>query len=244
MARLPRLGLLALAMLPTALLPHGALAQDHPLKGVALVIGESDYATLQKLDNPKRDARAMDDMLDSLGFTVERVLDGDAKKLRGEIADFVDEAKDADVALVYYSGHGIEAGGADYLVPTDTNLATPQTAGESLVPVSDLLDQLAKTVPVTIVLLDACRTNSFPEGQLVQLPGTTEPVQVAPSGLEAMRGPVPVAKREVSADTSAWSSALPLRRESRRSTAHRTAIRPTRRRCSSISPPAAIPSAI
>ena len=132
----------ALALLAgTALSPIPVIAQDHPLKGVALVIGESDYATLQKLDNPKRDARAMDDMLDSLGFTVERVLDGDARKLRSEIADFVEGAKDADVALVYYSGHGIEAGGADYLVPTDTDLETPQTAGESLVPVSDLLDQ-------------------------------------------------------------------------------------------------------
>jgi len=56
----------ALALLAaTALSPLPTFAQDHPLKGVALVIGESDYATLQKLDNPKRDARAMDDMLDS-----------------------------------------------------------------------------------------------------------------------------------------------------------------------------------
>jgi uncharacterized caspase-like protein len=196
-----RSGMFGLALLPgLALSPLPAFAQDHPLRGVALVIGESDYATLRKLDNPKRDARAIDDMLDSLGFTVDRVLDGDARKLRAGIADFVDEARDADVALVYYSGHGIEAGGADYLVPTDASLATPQTAGESLVPVNDLLDQLAKTVPVTIVLLDACRTNSFPEGQLVQLPGNTAPVEVAPSGLEAVRGPIPVAKREIPAD--------------------------------------------
>src|SRR4051794_2732138 len=111
----------ALALLATtALSPLPVLAQDHPLKGVALVIGESDYATLNKLDNPKRDARAMDDLLDELGFQVDRVLDGDAKKLRQQIADFVDEAKDADVALIYYSGHGVEAGGQDFLVPTDT----------------------------------------------------------------------------------------------------------------------------
>jgi uncharacterized caspase-like protein len=96
-----RLKFLALMLLATtALSPTAGWADDKPLKGVALVIGESDYAALQKLDNPKRDARAMDDMLDSLGFSVDRVLDGDAKKLRAEIADFVDEAKDADVALV------------------------------------------------------------------------------------------------------------------------------------------------
>src|SRR4051794_29218592 len=139
-------------LLTTALSPPPAVAQDHPLKGVALVIGESDYATLQKLDNPKRDARAMDDLLDELGFTVERVLDGDAQKLRAEIAAFVAGAKDADVALVYYSGHGIEAGGQDFMVPTDTSLSSPEAAGQSLVPVAALLEELAKTVPVTIVL--------------------------------------------------------------------------------------------
>ena len=195
-----RSSLFAVALLLTTAWSPLALAQDHPLKGVALVIGESNYDTLQKLDNPKRDARAMDDMLDSLGFSVDRVLDGDAKKLRQEIADFVVEAKDADVALVYYSGHGVEAGGTDFLVPTDTSLSSPETAGQSLVPVSDMLEELAKTVPVTIVLLDACRTNSFPEGQLVQLPGGDKPVEVAAAGLEALRGPTPVAKPNVPAD--------------------------------------------
>src|SRR4051812_18374069 len=198
---MPRLKIIALALLlGTALSPLGVRAADHPLKGVALVIGESDYQTIHKLDNPKRDARAMDDMLDQLGFQVDRVLDGDRKKLTQEIADFVEGAKDADVALVYYSGHGVEADGADFLVPTDTDLSTPQSAGQSLVPVSDLLDQLAKTVPVTIVLLDACRTNSFPAGTMVQLPGSDAPVVVGDAGLDALRGPAPVAKPDVSPD--------------------------------------------
>jgi uncharacterized caspase-like protein len=185
-----------------AVLPAASRADDaKPLRGVALVIGEGDYASLQKLDNPKRDARAMDDMLDSLGFTVDRIVNGDAKRLRQEIDDFVDEAKGADVALIYYSGHGIEAGGSDFLVPIDTDLSSPETAGQSLVPVDDLLDRLARTVPVTIALLDACRTNSFPAGQLVVLPGTTDPVAVAPTGLEAMRGPVPVATAKAPPDS-------------------------------------------
>jgi uncharacterized caspase-like protein len=193
--------LATVAVLLMALAGAPALGDEHPLRGVALVIGESDYDSLQKLDNPKPDARAMDDLLDSLGFEVERVLDGDAQKLRGEIADFVEAAKDADVALVYYSRHGIEAAGGDYLVPTDTDLATPATAGQSLVPVADLLGELAKTVPVTIMLLDACRTNSFPPGTLVQLPGSDAAIEVAEAGLEAMRGPTPVAKADVSPDS-------------------------------------------
>jgi len=108
-----------------------ARADDHPLKGVALVIGESDYATLHKLDNPKRDARAMDDMLDSLGFSVDRVLDGDANKLRAEIADFIAEAKSADVALIYldlspirwpdHQSHGL----ASWFVQVHSDSASP-----------------------------------------------------------------------------------------------------------------------
>ncbi len=178
-----------------------AVAADHPLKGVALVIGEDDYAALQKLDNPKRDARAMDDMLDSLGFTVDRVVDGDRRKLISAIAAFTADAKGADVALIYYSGHGIEADGRDFLVPIDADLTTPQTAGASLLPLSDVLSALAKTVPVTIALVDACRTNSFPPGTMVQLPGTTTAVAVASTGLEAVRGPTPVAQASVSPDS-------------------------------------------
>jgi uncharacterized caspase-like protein len=177
------------------LLVAPAWAADAPLKGVALVIGESNYSgMLPKLANPKNDARAMDELLGNLGFDVTRVLDGDGKKLGRAIEDFVDEAKDADVALVYYSGHGIEAGGQNYLVPVDADMSTPQQAGKTLVPLSELLDQLAKTVPVTIVLLDACRTNAFPAGTMIQPPGAAAPIPAVENGLAEVRGPMPVAK--------------------------------------------------
>src|SRR3569832_554041 len=138
----------ALALLVTTAWSPLAFALDHTLKGVALVNGEKRYKTLHALDNPMRDARAMDDMLDKLGFTVDRVLVADADKLREEILSFIDEAKGADVALVYYSGHGVEAGGQDYLVPTDTDLSTAAKAGVGLVAVGAVLKRLGATVPV------------------------------------------------------------------------------------------------
>ncbi|MEP7211179.1 MAG: caspase family protein, partial [Alphaproteobacteria bacterium] len=172
-----------------------AFAADKPLKGVALVIGESGYGgALHPLTNPKNDARAMDGLLGDLGFDVTRVLDGDGKKLQSEIADFVAAAKDADVALVYYSGHGIEAGGENYLVPVDADMSTPERAGQTLIPLSDLLDELAKSVPVTIMLLDACRSNAFPAGTMIQLPGASTPIPAVESGLAEVRGPTPIAK--------------------------------------------------
>ena len=191
--------LIAGLLLATALSAPAALAQDK-LRGVALVIGESDYDALADLPNPERDARALDDLLGDLGFDVNRVLDGDADELREEIADFIEDAAKADVALVYYSGHGVELGGRNYLVPVDTDLATPASAGQSLVAVDEMLDELARTVPITIVLLDACRTSAFPAGQVIELPGVGVPVAIDGPGLEAMRGPVPVAREGAPGD--------------------------------------------
>ncbi|MEQ1771493.1 MAG: caspase family protein, partial [Devosia sp.] len=178
-----------------------ALAQDHALKGVALVIGESKYESLTPLTNPQQDARDIDRLLGDLGFDVERVLNADSDELHEAIAEFIADAADADVALVYYSGHGIEVGGQNYLVPVDTDFTSPQSAGEAVVPVLPLLDELAEAVPVTILLLDACRSDPFPAGTVIQLPGDAAPLPVSEEGLAAVRGPTPVAQKEASAES-------------------------------------------
>jgi uncharacterized caspase-like protein len=181
-----------------ALLALPAHAQE--LRGVALVVGESDYAALPKLINPENDARAMDDLLDDLGFDVERVLDADSEELSEQIKRFVEDAADADVALVYYSGHGFEAGGSNYLVPIDADLSSPEIAGQSVVALDALLDELAKSVPVTIVLLDACRSDIFPDGFSIQPPGVTAPLPVTDAGLGETRGPTPLSRPDVPPD--------------------------------------------
>ena len=171
-----------------------ALAQDKPLRGLALVIGQSDYANLPDLRNPANDGRDMTRLLLDLGFGVTQIADGDGEALAKAVALFVDDAAMADVALVYYSGHGIEAGGQNYLVPVDGDLSTPELAGETLMPVARLLDDLAKTVPVTILLLDACRSDAFPPGTLIQAPGEAAPVEAQPAGLGELRGPTVIAR--------------------------------------------------
>jgi uncharacterized caspase-like protein len=177
------------------------LAHAADLRGVALVIGEGEYANLPPLANPPNDARDIGDLLSDLGFDVTSVGDADGKKLGRAFERFAEDAADADVALVYYSGHGIEAAGENYLVPVDADIATPETAGASLVPVGTLLDALAKTVPVTIVLLDACRTDPFPAGQTLVLPGAAGPVVVDGVGLAAVRGPTPAKRGDLDAES-------------------------------------------
>src|SRR3569833_1806179 len=136
------------------------------MHGVALVIGESKYEQLPALANPSKDARDIDRLLGDLGFEVDRVLNADGDELRDAIAQFETDAKDADIALIYYSGHGIEAKGANFIAPTDTNLSTPQSTGDSMIAVQPILDALAKVAPISIVLHEACRSDPFPAGQM------------------------------------------------------------------------------
>jgi uncharacterized caspase-like protein len=182
-----------LIVVASVIAASGARADDHPLHGLALVIGESDYTGLPRLTNPREDARGVADVLSQLGFEVTTVYDADARKLQKAESRFLEDASDADVALVYYSGHGVELAGSDYLIPTDADVSSPQSAGQKLLSVDDLLDELRRTVPVGIVLLDACRTSPFPAGATIVPPGGNAPLPVASAGLAVVRGPSPVA---------------------------------------------------
>jgi uncharacterized caspase-like protein len=174
-----------------------AAAATKAMKGVALVIGQTNYVWLDPLANPDRDARDIDHMLDEFGFDVTRVLDVRTEQLREKIDDFVADAEGADVALVYYSGHGIEAGGANYIMGTDAEIGTPEAASATLLEVDGLLDRLEARVPITIVLLDACRTNPFDGTHTLQLAGSGGAVEIRQAGLDLVRGPDAVASPAV-----------------------------------------------
>ncbi|WP_176247587.1 caspase family protein [Mesorhizobium australicum] len=170
-------------------LATAAEAQDRALKGIALVIGQSGYAALPALANPANDARLISGLLGDLGFEVSTVLDADHTRLSRALRRFAEDAEGSDVALLYFAGHGIEAGGENFLVPVDTAPDDPQ----GLVALSPLLSELQAAVPVTILLLDACRTNPFPPGATIATEGGS-PAPVAAAGLGALRGVVPMKK--------------------------------------------------
>ena len=125
-----------------------ATAQDaKALRGVALVIGQSKYEHITPLPNPANDAREIEKLLEDLGFEVTGATDRDAKKLARDFERFIEDADGADVALIYYSGHGIEAGGENWLVPVDADPAAIQDGGKGLVALSPVLDELKAAVP-------------------------------------------------------------------------------------------------
>lgn len=177
--------LLALALL---VLPGVAAAEEKALNGVALVIGQSEYEHIPALTNPANDAREMVKLLSDLGFDARSVSDRDGKKLKRDLERFVEDAEGADVAFLYYSGHGIESGGENWLIPIDADVSSLEDAEEALVPLSSVMDELKGVVPVTIVLLDACRTNPFPAGALVKKSPDDPGAPIGAGGLTPVRG--------------------------------------------------------
>ena len=128
---------------------------------VALVIGNDDYAHAVPLDNPKNDARAMSSMLKKMGFKVFSGTDLDHAGMLRQIREFVGEARQADIALAFYAGHGIQVGGQNYLIPVDARLEEPSAIDFELINVSKITNYIGGLNKVGIILLDACRDNPF-----------------------------------------------------------------------------------
>ena len=142
------------ANLPKAPLPLG--------RRIALVIGNSAYASVPALKNPAPDARAIADTLANLGF--ERVtlkLDLDRQATGMALAKFADDASRADWAVVYYAGHGIEVDGQNYLIPIDATLDSDRKVLFETVPLDHVVEATAGARKFRLVILDACRNNPF-----------------------------------------------------------------------------------
>ena len=102
------------------LLPAGALAAD--ANRVALVIGNSKYVYAPTLPNPASDARLMAEVLRKAQFNVIEGVDLDYAGMRDRLNKFTEAAYEADTALIYYAGHGMQVNGRNYLVPVDAKL--------------------------------------------------------------------------------------------------------------------------
>ena len=140
------------------LAPGTALAD----KRVALVIGNSAYQNVAQLPNPAKDAAAIGAMLTKAGFDVvdarEDVSTADMKRM---IRDFSDKVRDADIAVVFYAGHGIEVDGTNYLIPVDARLERDIDVEDETVSLDRIVRILDPAKKLRLVILDACRDNPF-----------------------------------------------------------------------------------
>jgi len=143
-----------------AALGHGAAPAVAAADRVALVIGNSAYEHTSRLRNPVNDATAMRDALTRLGFDVVFRRDADEDAMEDALGAFEEMSAGADLALVFYAGHGMEMNGANYLVPVDARLSSAAAVGRETVALDDVLNAVAEA-RTRIVILDACRNNPF-----------------------------------------------------------------------------------
>lgn len=144
---------LALAAALTAALAAPAPAAQ---PGVALVIGNADYA-VRPLRNPVNDSRAVAAALKGLGYDVVALENAGQAAMLDAMREFWLRSRPAGVRVLYYSGHGVQHGGRNYLVPVDAVLRSEDEVPRKTVSVADLVDKLAGPA-VNVVVLDACRT--------------------------------------------------------------------------------------
>ena len=147
---------MAITLLALAL--GGALTDAIAEKRVALVIGNSSYRTVAALANPRNDAQDIASALQRLGFDTTVGLDADRAQMEKTIEEFSIKVEDADVAVFYYAGHGMQYRGINYLLPTDVDLQN--AAGlRRLTKLNDVVADVKKAKPLRILILDACRDN-------------------------------------------------------------------------------------
>jgi uncharacterized caspase-like protein len=151
-----RLALFAAAIL--AAMNVNAFAE----KRIALVIGNSAYQNVSRLANPANDAILMTDMLKGAGFDlVETRRDLRIGEMRRALRDFSDRARDSEVAVIYYAGHGIEVDGTNYLIPIDAVLERDIDIYDEAFALDRVLVTIEPAKQLRLVILDACRDNPF-----------------------------------------------------------------------------------
>jgi len=130
-------------------------------KRVALVVGNAAYQNAPTLPNPVNDGAVIATTLRDAGFDVDSRHDLSAVEMRRALRDFSDRARDADIALIYYAGHGLEVDGNNYLIPIDAKLERDADVYDEGLSLDRVLVAIEPAKQLRLVILDACRDNPF-----------------------------------------------------------------------------------
>ena len=137
-------------------------ADAQAAKRVALLIGNEKYEATSQLNNPANDVELMKASFEDAGFDdVKTVHDVDRAAMVRALRDFEDAASGAEVAIIYYSGHGMEMNGQNFLLPVDVSLKTDKDVEDEAIPLDRVQRSLEGATRLKLVILDACRNNPF-----------------------------------------------------------------------------------
>ncbi|CAM5774328.1 hypothetical protein LMIY3S_04475 [Labrys miyagiensis] len=183
------LPLAALAAMTIAL-PVDAKAAD---RRVAFVVGNSRYAVVPQLNNPDNDATAVAAALKREGFEVVTALDLDRADFDKALQRFIRSLPGSELSVFYYSGHGIQVGGDNRIIPIDAKLKDPADLEVETINVKTIIAYMEQNSKTQLVYLDSCRNNPFqsrsflvgPEKQMAVAGVGLAPPTTIPSSLVA-----------------------------------------------------------
>ncbi|MBR0787842.1 caspase family protein [Bradyrhizobium manausense] len=128
---------------------------------VALVIGNGAYRNVPALLNPPNDASDIAAALKRLGFTVTLATNAGFDDMRRGLIALGRDAAGADMAAVYFAGHGMEINGENWLIPVDAEMKRDTDAANEAINLQSVMLQVSNTTSLGLVILDACRNNPF-----------------------------------------------------------------------------------
>lgn len=128
---------------------------------VALVVGNSSYSD-RPLKNPINDAELMQSTLKKLGFEVTVLKNADRKAMLNGLRNFEKKAKDSELAVFYFAGHGTQIYGNNYLIPVSSNIKSESDVVDEAIDAGSVLKRLEDSrAKVGLIILDACRDNPY-----------------------------------------------------------------------------------
>ncbi|AZO31835.1 MULTISPECIES: caspase family protein [Mesorhizobium] len=145
-------------------------ATPEAAKRVALVIGNSKYVNAVPLPNPANDAQLIASTLRNAGFDVIEGVDQDNQGMHSLISRFTEESYNADLAVIFYAGHGMQVDGKNYLIPVDAELTSPAYLKTRTVQIDEFMAALPPDPAVGVIILDACRDNPLARTLAASLP--------------------------------------------------------------------------
>ena len=128
---------------------------------LALIFGMANYQSITDLSNTHSDAIAISDTLSSIGFKVSTHLDLGGDEMRQVLQEFATTSETADLALIYFAGHGVEVQGENYFIPVDAQVGSNRDVQAQALTLTDFLDAVDRARKMRIVILDSCRDNPF-----------------------------------------------------------------------------------
>lgn len=162
-----------------------AMAETRAKDRVALVFGMAGYQNITALRNTINDAGALAETLEEIGFHVDVRMDATRDEALAALEDFAFDAETADIALIYFAGHGVSVQGTTFLIPVDAKVREAKDIVTASVTMDQMLAAADGARKMSIVILDSCRDNPFPDVIDLRDPEVAKGLTTGAGGLAA-----------------------------------------------------------